>query len=294
VDSNKWKKGANNLIEEILISGLILTGLYSLLSFGFALITGVARVFNLAHGSLYMLCAYFIYYLSFMGLGTSIVISLILTIIAGAIIYQFFINPLKKKNFSAAVVTLSLALFIQALVSIVCGPQHKSLPYVINGYSIILGVRVVHQKLLTLIVSLILVVLLELFINRTRIGKSIKAVAQNMDVAKLVGINTRNTFMISMGISALLAGIAAVLFAPVYSVWPTSWTILFRIFPVMVLGGLGSLKGALVGSFVIAFTEKIIDFTIGGGYLSETVTFAIMLIIILVRPNGIFGKELER
>jgi branched-chain amino acid transport system permease protein len=241
-----------------------------------------------------MLCAYFIFYLKFMGLGPSIVISLILTIIVGLIIFQFFISPMKKKNFGAAIVTLSLALFIQALVSIVCGPQYKALPYVVIGYTTILGVRVVYQKLLALIVSIISVVLLELFINKTRIGKSIRAVAQNMDVAKLVGINTRNTFMISMGISALLAGVAAVIFAPLNSVSPTSWTIVFQIFPVMVLGGLGSLKGALVGSVIIAFTEKIIEFTIGGGYLAQTVTFAIMLIIILVRPSGIFGKKIGR
>ena len=241
-----------------------------------------------------MLCAYFVYYLQFMGLGPAIVLSLILTVIAGLIIFQFFIGPMKKKNFGAAIVTLSLALFIQALVSIVCGPQYKALPYVVIGYTTILGVRVVYQKLLVLIVSVIMIVLLELFINKTRIGKSIRAVAQNMDVAKLVGINTRNTFMIAMGISALLAGIAAVLFAPLNTVYPLSWAILFQIFPVMVLGGLGSLKGALVGSVIIAFTEKIIDFTIGGGHLAQTVTFAVMLIIILVRPTGIFGKKIER
>ena len=287
-------KGVYNVLNEILISGLILGGLYALMSIGFALINGVARVFNLAHGSLYMLCAYSIYSLSFMGLGPSIVISLILTIISGVLIFQFFIYPLRKKNFGAPTVTLSLAILIQALVNILWGPQYICNPYIITGYTLILGVRVTNQKLLSLIVAIILVVLLGLFINRTKMGKSIKAVAQNMDVAKLVGINTRNTFMISIGISALLAGFAAVLFAPVYVVSPNSWTILFRSFPVIVLGGLGSLKGALVGAFIISFTEKIVEFTIGGGYLVPTVTFAIMLIIIFIKPNGLFGKEMGR
>ena len=268
-------------------------GLYALLSIGFALINGVARVFNLAHGSLYMLCAYYIYSLSFLGLGTAIVVSLILTIIAGFVIFQFFIYPLKKKNVGSAIVTLSLALLIQALVTIIWGPQYISNPDIITGITIILGVPVTNQKLLSLIVVIILVVILGLFINRTKIGKSIKAVAQNMDVAKLVGINTRNTFLISMGISAVLAGLAAVLFAPGYSVSPTSWTILFRAFPVIVLGGLGSLSGALVGSFVISFTERTIEFTIGGGYLPPTVTFAIMLVIIFIKPTGLFGKKME-
>jgi branched-chain amino acid transport system permease protein len=281
------------LIEEIFVSGLILGGLYALLSIGFALINGVARVFNLAHGSLYMLCAYSIYSLSFLGLGTAIVISLILTIMAGFVIFQFFIYPLRKKNFGSAIVTLSLALLIQALVNIIWGPNNISNPNLISGYITILGYRVPNQKLLSLIVTIILVVILELFINRTKMGKSIKAVAQNMDVAKLVGINTRNTFLISMGISAVLAGFAAVLFAPVYYVKPNAWTILFRAFPVIVLGGLGSLRGALVGAFIISFTERIIEFTIEGGYLAPTATFAIMLIIIFIKPSGLFGKKME-
>ena len=268
-------------------------GLYALLSIGFALITGVAKVFNLAHGSLYMLCAYSIYSLLFLGLGTAIVISLILTIITGFVIFQFFIYPLKKKNFGSAIVTFSLALLIQALVNIIWGPQIISNPNLITGHTIILGHTVTNQKLLSLIVTIILVVILGLFINRTKTGKSIKAVAQNMDVAKLVGINTRNTFLISMGISAVLAGFAAVLFAPVNSVSPTSWTILFQTFPVIVLGGLGSLKGALVGAFVISFTEKIIEFNVGAGYLPQIVTFALMLIIIFIKPSGLFGKKME-
>ena len=177
-----------------------------------------------------MLCAYYIYSLSFLGLGASIVLSLILTVITGILIYQFFIHPLRKKNVSAAVVTLSLAIFFQALVNLIWGPQYISLPYVITGYTTILGVRVVNQKLLSLIVAILLVALLTLFINRTRIGKSIRAVAQNMDVARLVGINTRNTFMISMGIAALLAGFAAVLFAPVYVVSPTDGPYFFALF----------------------------------------------------------------
>ena len=238
-----------------------------------------------------MLCAYYVYSLLFLGLGVSIVLSLILTIITGILIYQFFIHPLRKKNVGAAVVTLSLAIFFEALVRLIWGPEFKSIPGLIAGYTTVLGVRVVNQKLLSLIVAITVVIILALFINRTRRGKSIRAVAQNMDVAKLVGINTRNTFMISMGISALLAGFAAVLFAPVYVVSPGGWTILFRSFPVLILGGLGSLKGAVVGAFIIAFTQTIIQFTTPGGYLEEIVTFALMLIIIFIKPTGLFGKE---
>ena len=272
----------------------MLSGLYLLMSLGFALITGVTKVFNLAHGSLYMLCAYFIYSLSFLGLGASILLSLIFTIITGIIIYQFFIHPLREKKIGAAVVTLSLAIFFQALVNLIWGPKYKFIPSIITSYTNIFGVRVANQKLLSLIVAIILVIFLELFINRTRIGKSIRAVAQNTELAKLVGINTRNTFMVSMGISALLAGFAAVLFAPLHTVSASIWTILFRSFPVLILGGLGSLKGALVGAFIIAFTEKIIEFTVQESYLGQTITFGVMLLIIFIKPEGIFGKKIYK
>jgi branched-chain amino acid transport system permease protein len=132
-----------------------------------------------------------------------------------------------------------------------------------------------------------------MFISRTKQGKAIRAVAQNMEVAKLVGINIKKVFMMSMAISALLAGFAAVLFSPVYVVSPNSWSILFSSFPVIVLGGLGSIKGSFVASFVLAFVEKIIEFTVGGGYLVSTVTFTIMLAVLFIRPSGLFGKRIR-
>ena len=283
------------MIAEILISGLILGGLYALLSLGFALINGVARVFNLAHGTLYLLCAYYIYSLyPYLGLELAIIVSLVLIVITALIFYQIFIHPLRKKGFSATVVTLAVAIFFQSAISLIWGPQYIAVPMLVAGYTTVLGVRVVNQKLLSLIVAIILVAFLGWFINKTRVGKSIKAVAQNMDVARLVGINIRNTFMISMGISALLAGFAAVLYVPRFPVYPDSWIMLFSVFPVLVLGGLGSLKGALVGAFIMAFTERIIEFTIQGGYFVQTATFAVMLIIIFIKPAGIFGKKRDK
>lgn len=282
-----------NLIEEIIISGLILGGLYCLMSIGFSLIHGVARVMNLAHGALYMLTAYLIYSLLSLGLGPAIIISLIVTVLFSLIIYKLLIGPLREKESRAAIVTLALALIFQESVKLIWGPEFKSIPSVTTGYVTIIGVRVVNQKLLSLIVAIILVAILWVFIRQTKQGKAIRAVAQNMEVAKLVGINITRVFMLSMGISALLAGFAAVLFAPVYVVSPNSWTILFSSFPVIVLGGLGSIKGSFIASFIIAFIEKILEFTVGGGYIVPTVTFAIMIVVLLIRPSGLFGKHIK-
>jgi branched-chain amino acid transport system permease protein len=277
------------MIEDILVSTFILGGLYCLLALGFSLIFGVAKVMNLAHGGFYMLTAYFIYSLLFAGLEIAIPISLILILMTSVIIYKLLIEPMQAKEMRAAVVTLGLALMLQEGVRLVFGPEFKSIPYIITGYVTILGVRVVSQKLLAAITAIILVAVLYIFVRRTKQGKAIRAVAQNIEVARLVGINVSRVVMMSMGISALLAGVAAILFAPVYIISPVEWSILFRAFPVIILGGLGSLRGMLVASFVIAGIEKIVEFTIGGGYIVPTITFSLMLIILLIRPSGLFG-----
>lgn len=279
------------MIEEILVSTFILGGLYALMAIGFSLIQGVARIMNLAHGALYMLAAYFIYTLLSLGLATSIVISLILIVLTSFIVYKILIGPLREKEARAAIVTLALALILQESVKLIWGPEVKSIPYVITGYVTILGVRVTSQKLLAAITAILLVAVLMVFIRRTKLGKAIRAVAQNMEVARLVGINVSKVMIVSMGISALLAGFAAVLFAPVYLISPTEWTILFRSFPTIILGGLGSLKGSLAAAFILAGIEKVIEFTIGGGYIVPTVTFALMIIILFVRPSGLFGQS---
>jgi branched-chain amino acid transport system permease protein len=277
------------MIEQILVSTFILGGLYCLLALGFSLIFGVAKVMNFAHGAFYMLTAYFIYSLLFAGLEIAIPISLILIVITSFIVYELLIKPMHEKEMRAAVVTLGLVFVLQEGVKLVYGPEFKSIPYLITGYVTILGVRIVSQKLLAAITAIVLVAALYIFIRRTKQGKAIRAVAQNMEVARLVGINVSRVVMMTMGISALLAGVAAVLFAPVYIVSPTEWSILFRAFPVIILGGLGSIRGMLAASFLIAGIEKIVEYNIGGGYIVPTITFSLMLIILLVRPSGLFG-----
>jgi len=282
------------LIEEIVISGLILGGLYALLSLGFSLIVGVARIMNFAHGALYMLAAYVIWSGLPFGLGLSIVNSLFFTVLIGLVIYKLLIGPLREKETNAALVTIAVALIFQEVVKLVWGPDYKSIPSTVSGYVTILGVRVVNQKLLALGMAIGLVSVLFLFVKRTKMGKATRAVAQNLEVARLVGINVSRVLMVSMGISVLLAGLAAVFFVPLSVLSPTSWTVLFQFFPVVVLGGLGSLKGSVVASFFIAFVEKTVEFTWGGGYLMQTVTFAIMIVTLFVRPAGLFGKPIEK
>jgi branched-chain amino acid transport system permease protein len=278
------------LIEEILIGGLILGGQYALLALGFSLISGVARIMNFALGALYVLAAYLIYSSLPLGVGPAITASLVGIVLISFIIYKVLIGPLREKEAEAALVTLALALMIQELVKLIWGPDYKNINIGISGYVVLLGVRVVNQKVLALTATLVLFTALSLFIKRTKTGKAVRAVSQNIEVARLVGINVSRVLLIVMGISALLAGLTAVFFAPIVVVSPTDWNILFKAFPAIVLGGLGSLKGSVVGAFTIAFIETIVAFTLGGGYLMQTVTFVIMLAVLFIKPTGLFGK----
>jgi len=246
---------------------------------------------NFAHGAFYLITAYLIYTLLPLGLGIAIIISLIIAIFLGLLIYRVLIGPLREKEARVALVTIALALIFQETIKLIYGPQIISIPILISGTTSIWGVTVTNQKLLALVVAIATALFLWILIRRTKRGKAIQAVAQNMDVARLVGINIRSVLMTSMAISILLAGIAAVLFAPTWSVSPTEWTILFRAFPVIILGGIGSIKGSFVAAFILATVEKVVEFTLGGGTIVEIATFALMITVIFLRPHGLFGKS---
>lgn len=282
------------MIPEIIIHGSVWGGVLALMALGFSLIFGVARVINLAHGVFYMFTAYLMYSLLFLGYGPSIIVSLPLIILVSIFIYRLLIHPLREMEVNVLVLTFAIAIFFEEFVKRVWGPEFKSIPYLVKGSITLLGVRVVSQKLLTFVVAVVLVSGLWLFTRRTKLGKAVRAVAQDMDVASLMGINAERVFMLSMGISALLAGFAAVLFAPVYVIEPAmGWAILMASFPVVILGGLGSIEGSIIAAFIIAFTEKIVEFTLGGGYLTQMVTLAVIVATLLLKPSGLFGKPIE-
>ena len=278
------------LIAEIIISSLVLAGLYILLSVGFSLIVGVAQILNFAHGAFYIIAAYWVYSLLPLGYEFGVIGALVLTPLLGLVVYRVFIGPLREKGARAALVTVALALIIQEILKLIFGPQIVSIPNTVSGNSAILGVPVTNQKLLSFVVALVSVSILWLFLRRTKQGKAIRAVTQNMDVARLVGVNIRRVLMTCMGISVLLGAIAAICFAPTWSVSPSGWDIIFRAFPVIILGGMGSIKGSVVASFILAFTETTVIFTCGGGNLVSIVSFLLMITVIFLRPTGLFGK----
>ena len=267
-------------------------GLYALLSLGFTLTYKVAGVLNFAQGAIYLFCAYCIYFLlQIFGLGISIILSLIFTVLASILLYRIFIYPLGDKIFRTAVITLSLAIISQEVAGLISWRAY--IPGYMLGYTTLFGVRFVSDKFLQIIGTIVLLVLFVLFITRTRLGKGMNAITQNIDLARMAGISKQNAFLVAMGISAFLAGLAAVLYGPTYRSYSFGLDIifLFNLIPGIVIGGLGSFKGALFGSYVVAFLGAIVENTIGGGYAVNAIVFAVMFIVIIIKPSGLFGKD---
>ena len=281
------------MLIDVLIFGTIWGAIYTILALGFTLIFGVARVLNLAYGAIYMVASYLIYSLvSGFGLGavTAWVIAVAATSAVGVALYLVFIYPIRESLGRVLIVTAGIAIFLQEVAVLVYSTEPRYVPTAFPGSLEILGVRVTHQQILTLVVAVALVVLLHLFLVRTRTGRELRAVAQDSEMAALMGIPVRRAYLFAMGVSTALAAAAGALVAPFLTVSPEmGWSPLLVAFTVVVLGGLGSLGGTIVAAFIVAYAEMLTAFLISP-QLRDAVTFVIMIGTLVFRPHGLFGK----
>jgi len=286
-----------NIFLEILVYGAVQSSVYALLAMGFCLIFGVANVVNLAHTALYMIGAYLIYtffaLLKF-NLAMAILLSTVSVGVLAMGMYRFCIRPVMASEWSVLMVTIALALFFQQLMIFFFGPPDRNVQGFIEEKFALFGrVDIDAQRLLTLGVSVILLILLWLFIYRTRIGKAILAVAQDREAALFMGINCERVYLTVMGISAVLAAIGGAFIAPTIGARPEMWApALGRIFAVVVLGGMGSLEGTILAALLIGYTEVMISFAISS-YFGEIVAVIIILLMLTFRPSGLLGKRKE-
>jgi len=286
------------VIERIIILTLVTGGIYALLAIGFSLIFGNARVINLAHTGFFMLTAYGLWY--FMRrLGIDVAWAILITVPAvtllGILAYRYLINPIREHLAAVLLMTIALAMVFQELMTALFSNNYWAIPPLIPGFTEILGVRVLNQHLLTLGIVVVVIVIVWLILAKTKLGIALRATAQDAEVANLMGISVPRTLMITMGIATALAAIAAVAVAPIWTIYPAMWTPpLVMIMVVVVLGGLGSIKGAIIGAFIIALVEVSVS-TLMPTYAYLKVVFAIlaMVIVLSVRPGGLFGIMFE-
>jgi branched-chain amino acid transport system permease protein len=280
------------LFEEILIFGTMQGALLALLALGFSLVYGVGGLLNLAHGAFFLITAYIVYWtIPLFGFWIAAVIGLISIVMIGAATYMGLMKPLQKSHVGVVLVTFAMAFFFEQFVKFVGDPRtHYIVPFVPQPITI-LGITFPGQLLALLFGSLILVTLVTIFINKSTIGKSIRAVSQDVEAAQLVGINTDMVMMTSVMISALLVGFAAVLYAPGNYIAPgIGWGYLLLAFSVTIFGGMGSIPGSIIGAFIMGYATTLTDYLISPSF-SELVPIIVILLMLLIRPQGLLGKK---
>ncbi len=286
------------MIEElirIIVFGAVVGGIWALVSSGFSLIFGVARILNFAHGALFILSAYTAVYLMNIGFNELIamIIGVILSSAIGVLIYKL-ISPIKNHEIMVVIVTLAIALLITQVLLILFGEHGYSLPPIVHGVQRISGVVITNIRILSLVVALIVLILLEYFINRTKIGKMITATSENIESAMLVGINIERIYVLTFLISSALAGISGILYAQIFAVTPDVYLkALIYAFAIVILGGLGSLRGSIIASFIVGYI-LVITINFLGARWSEFVMLLTIIAILIVKPTGLFGVTHEK
>jgi branched-chain amino acid transport system permease protein len=279
----------------IWIDGLIQSCTYMTMAFGMVLVFSILGILNWAHGQFYMLGAFAVYYaLTAAGIPfpVSLLISGVLVGGLGMLVEKFIIERITVPSAQGAlyvtVATIALIFFFEGASSMVFGMQDKGLAMVLPGVLGLGSFSVSYQKIAVVVFTLVIMITMYIVLNHTRVGLAIRAAAQEPDAASLYGINVGRLSLLVMGIGCALAAMAGGIMAPVYVINPFIGGIpMIMSLLAIVIGGLGSLTGAIVGGLLLGFLNSVVAYHLS--YFSEVVLFVLVIIILLVRPQGLFG-----
>ncbi len=284
------------IIGAALINGILMGGIYTLVASGLTLIYGVLHIINFAHGSLLMVAMFGVFYMV-TKLGIDPYLSLIVTMPAmfalGYVLYRFLIGKLSYgKDENILLITLGLSIVIENLALMFFMGDSRTISMSYSDKMFEVGPLLIGlPKVISFVAAMVMCALLGLFITRTDTGRAIRAVAKERMGARLVGIDVDKVFAISFGLGMATLGAAASLLMPIFYVSPTTGHVFVMVaFTVVVLGGMGSFLGAVVGGLIVGLTESF-----GGLYLGESLgqigISLIFILILLFRPSGLFGDK---
>lgn len=280
---------------QLVLNGLMLGGLFAIISVGLTLIFGIIRLVNFAHGELLMVGMYATFLLTTQlgvhpyALAPPVVL---LLFVVGVLIQRFILQPLldARDHHVQIFATVGLSTALINLALLLFGADIHSTPAYGARTALSFGpFRILTGHVVMFVAGILVVAGLHVFLQRTYLGRAIRATAQHRHAAQLMGIDINRIYIITFGIGAACVGLAATLVAPMYPVSPTVGTyFVLTAFVVVVLGGMGSLHGAFIGALIIGLVDSLSGYYIAPD-LKEVVIFAIFLLILLVRPTGLFG-----
>ncbi len=282
------------LFLQQLVNGVALGSVYSLVALGLTLVYGVLKVPNFAHGALYMAGAY-VAFVMLTSLGSGYVVAIVAAVavvaLLGAVMEWVVFRPLEGKSpVHAMIAALGVLFFLEGTADVIWGADFRQVPTPLDGVVSMAGINITEQRLLVVVAAVVTMLALYWLLKRTLIGMSIEAMAQDREGALLVGIDTRRVALVTFALSGVLAAIAGSLIAPLVLVFPTMGAVIvLKAFVIVILGGMGSVPGAIVGGYLLALAE-----TMAGTYVafafSELIAFAMLVLVLVVRPTGLFAK----
>ena len=280
------------------INGLQSGSIYALVALGYSMVYGIILLLNFAHGDIIMVGAYVVWY-SMSSLGLHPVVSMLLAIIActllGMLIEKLAYTPLRSApRLSLLITAIGVSFLLENGFQLIFGAGAQTVPTLVSGPSLSLGsVTVSFPAILTLVVSILSMAVLTFLVQKTKLGKAMRAVSEDMGAAQLMGISLNRTISFTFAVGSALAGIGSVLYLCAYpQASPTMGSMLgLKAFVAAVLGGIGSIPGAMVGGFAIGLAEALVS-AAGLSVWKDGVVFAILIVVLLVKPTGLLGKPI--
>ena len=286
------------MLTEQIINGLTIGSMYALIAIGYTMVFGVLELVNFAHGSVYMFSSYItwvLYPLVLPHFWQAFLASILVTGLVGCLIDVIGLRRLRQKKapkIAALISTLGMSTILEQIVQIVWGTDAKPFPMVLNFGSVrLLGCTVKVSQLVILFTAIGLMAVLSLFIYRTSLGKAMQAVAQDAEAARIMGVPVERIITLTFMLGSALAAVAGTLVATYYQSIDTGmgFTVGMKALSSAVLGGVGNLPGAMVGGLLVGLIETLGAVYVSSGY-RNAIAFVILIAIILVKPNGLFGK----
>jgi len=279
------------LLSQAMVNGLTLAMIYSLAAVGLTLIYGIMRIIQFAHGHIYMLGAFAVFFLfqqAGLNYGLALIISVLLLAALGLLIERVFFRPLRGQDLPSMACAVGLLLLLEGSAAAAFGTSDRYVGAIFPGVSGVAGVIVPNQRLLIIGVSLLMILLLYFFLHRTRIGRAMRATALDAVGSVLQGVNTNRINSMGFAIGSGLAALAGGLIIPIAVLNPAIGVeVTIKAFIVIILGGLGSITGALVGALIIGLVESFGYTFLGTG--TALISYIIVILVLIFRPTGLFG-----
>jgi len=283
------------IIPQLLVNGIVIGSYYVLIALGLSIIFGVLEIPHFAHGSIAMFSGYIAYIMigSYSSnLIIAVLVSIIFAVIIGVVIERIAYRPVAEAPpINSFIIALALMIFIDNLAAVLFGPNQVVIRLESNKIFHIGSVSISENRLYLIVVTLLLVSILYLFVKYTKTGKAIRAVSQNKNAAKLVGINTNRISSIVFGVGSALGGAAGAFMGILFALYPSmGGTTVIKGFAVIILGGLGSFPGAIIGGLLIGMTENLGVLLLSSTY-KDLFAFVILIAVLIFKPSGLFGDR---